>query len=397
MKEVFSLDQTTAQAMVTSPVGIMALVSLMIAFSLHVQRYKTFQKLGPAITCIIAGIILSNTKILPFNCETYGTFFKYGIPLTLTMFLLSVNIKEWIKLAQKPLIAMLFACISVCFMATVAGMWLAPKLPEGWKIAGMFVGTYTGGSSNLTAIGTGLEVSPTTFGAANAADYALGIPLTILLFALPGLFMNSQKLQKWWPYKLSKSELYDEQARSIYEAKEWSVNDVAMLFMLGFLVNAGATWVASFFGKGVTGAVRVVCITTFALALAQIEPIRKTRGSREMGIFISMFYLAAIGLGIDIKQFLEAAPLITFMCAIVSIGCLILHLTLCRLFKIPYEYVIASITASIADGTTSALVCASANWTGIIGTAIVLGAIGNALGNYMGIGVAFFVKSFCGL
>ena len=35
----------------------------------------------------------------------------------------------------------------------------------------MFVGTYTGGSSNLTAIAVGLDASKNTIASANAADY----------------------------------------------------------------------------------------------------------------------------------------------------------------------------------------------------------------------------------
>mgnify|MGYP003177996546 CR=1 FL=1 len=37
----------------------------------------------------------------------------------------------------------------------------------------MFVGTYTGGSSNLTAIAVGLDASKNTIASANAADYVM--------------------------------------------------------------------------------------------------------------------------------------------------------------------------------------------------------------------------------
>ena len=61
----------------------------------------------------------------------------------------------------------------------------ANKIDEGWKVAGMFVGTYTGGSSNLTAIAVGLDASKNTIASANAADYVVGIPTLILMFATP--------------------------------------------------------------------------------------------------------------------------------------------------------------------------------------------------------------------
>ena len=49
----------------------------------------------------------------------------------------------------------------------------------------MFVGTYTGGSSNLTAIAVGLDASKNTIASANAADYVVGIPTLILMFCHP--------------------------------------------------------------------------------------------------------------------------------------------------------------------------------------------------------------------
>lgn len=383
--------------LITTPIGIVCIVSVMVALTLYLQKYKLFQRLGPAITCIIIGIILSNTKVMPFEHETYSVFFTYGIPLTMTMFLLSVDFKEWLKLAKAPLISMLLACISVFVMAVVSGILFAHKIPEGWKIAGMFVGTYTGGSSNLSAIGTGLEATPTAFAAANAADYVIGIPLMILLFALPNIFTRNEKIRKAWPYSVPESELIDESAGSFYDSKEWSISDISMLFMLGFVVNAVATKLSGYFPGTIAGAMRIILITTIALILAQFKFARKIRGGQELGLFISLFYLAAIGLAIDIKQFLGSAPLITAMCAFTCIGALALHLLLSRAFKLPYQHVIASISASIVDGPTAALVVSSANWSGLIGTAIVLGAIGNAVGNYLGLGVAYLIKAIHGL
>ena len=56
------------------------------------------------------------------------------------------------KLSKEPVIALASAIFSVCVAALVFGVLFANKIDEGWKVAGMFVGTYTGGSSNLTAI-----------------------------------------------------------------------------------------------------------------------------------------------------------------------------------------------------------------------------------------------------
>lgn len=69
-------------------------------------------------------------------------------------------------LNRNSIIALASAAVSVCLMAFVFGVLFASKIDEGWKIAGMFVGTYTGGSSNLTAIAVGLDAAKGTIAAA---------------------------------------------------------------------------------------------------------------------------------------------------------------------------------------------------------------------------------------
>lgn len=383
--------------LISSPTGLLAGIAAMVAVSLLLQKVKFFKSIGPALTCIILGILLSNLNILPHSADTFNPFFTYAIPLALTMFLLSVDFKEWVKLSRQPLFAMFLAVLSVSVVAIVAGLALAPKIDEGWKIAGMFVGTYTGGSSNLAAIGTGLEVKPTTFATANAADYVIGIPMIVFFFAVPALIARSKTFQKLWPYSLKEHELFGGDETQLLAQREWSVIDIAVLFALGFAVTAVSTHIAGYFDKTVAGAVRIISVTTLSLVLAQFKPIRQIKGSMDLGLFVSLFYLAAIGLAIDLKEFLGSAPLVTLYCFFVCVGSLLLHTALCRLFKISYQHTLISIVASIADGTTSALVASSGGWSGIIGTAVILGAIGNALGNYLGIGVAYFLKTLLGL
>jgi len=53
--------------------------------------------------------------------------------------------------------------------------------------------------------------------------------------------------------------------------------------------------------------------------------------------------------------------------------------------------------ASIADGSTAALVAASSQWQSLVSVGVVLGAIGAAIGNYLGISLAYFLKAAIGL
>ncbi|GFZ84467.1 beta-carotene 15,15'-monooxygenase [Compostibacillus humi] len=386
-------------ALFTSTESLLAIMAITVALGFYLQRFKPFKMFGPALIVIIISIILANTRVVPFGAEVYGVIATYAVPLSIALMLLSVDIKAMLKLSKKPLFAMLIAAISVAFVTFIAGLIFAPMIDEGWKIAGMFVGTYTGGSSNLTAIGYGLNASPTTFAAANAADYVIGIPTLILMFAFPAIAAKSKWFQKVWPYSLKANELEggtEESEDQFLEEKKWSIQHIAWSFGIAFVIVALATALSGLFPDTFQSAAKILLVTTIAVAIAQLEPVKKLKGNLDLGLFVALFFLTIIGYMVNIQDFLSSTVVIALFCFVVIVFTLLVHAIVCRLFKIDYQYVIISIVASIADGTTSALVAASAKWKALVSIAVVLGVIGSVLGNYLGIGTAYLIKALIG-
>lgn len=376
----------------SNPGSILAVMTLMIALGFYLQRYKAIKSLGPALTIIIMGIILSNLKVVPVSTELYGTISTYAIPVSMTIMLMSVDLKEMTKLSREPLIAIFVAVLTVSIMAFLFGLVFAEKISEGWKVAGMFVGTYTGGSANLTAIGTGLNVSRQTLAAANAADYVIGVPTLIFMFALPAILKNSKKFKKLWPYHVEESELEDCQNEEFMESKEWSIKDIAWMLAIGFVVTEVSTILAGYFNSSFSSAARILLVTTISIIIAQLKPVKKLKGNLDLGLFVALFFLCTIGFSVDIKEFLGSTFTITLYCFSIIFTSFVFHLGITRLLKIKYQYVILSIVGAIADGPTSALVAASAKWNSLVSVAVVMGVIGGVLGNYAGISVAYAIK-----
>ena len=52
-------------SLITSTQGLLFIILLMVAFSLWLQKFKVFKSLGPVLTVVVIGIILSNTHIVP--------------------------------------------------------------------------------------------------------------------------------------------------------------------------------------------------------------------------------------------------------------------------------------------------------------------------------------------
>lgn len=381
------------EGFITSTTGLLAVMTAMVATALYCQKLKFFSKFGPAIIVIVMGLILSNAGIVPRSAPVYGVVMEYAVYVSIAMILLDVHLKSLLKLSKQPLLAMAFAVLSVGLVTILAGLYFAPGIEEGWKIAGMFVGTYTGGSGNLTAIGLGLNASPEAFALANAADYIVGLPSMVLFFALPQILKNSKWFQRHWPYKFSEQELLEETNEDRFlGSKQWSITEISILFAIGFLLVWASSSLSTFFPATYQSAARILIITTLSIILAQFKQVRSINGNKDLGMFMALFFLCVIGFLVDIGGFFNNTLEIALYCGVIIFGSLMLHILLCRLFKIKYEYVLLSIMAAVADGSSAGILAAASGWESLIGIGILLGVIGGVLGNYVGIPLAYFLK-----
>ena len=377
--------------------SMLAVILCMVAAAFWAQRFKPLKLIGPALLIIITGIILVNLNIVTGSCELYGVIQTYCIPLSTSLYLLNVDFKKIVKMSKQPLMSIGSAVFSVCLVTIVFGSIFAGQIDEGWKVAGMFVGTYTGGSSNLTAIATGLNASGSTIAAANAADYVVGMPTMVLMFAAPALMKNSKKFQKFWPYSFTQEELEgDGSHQELMGTEEWSIKDIAILMAISTTVVAVSTKLSTFMSADFASAGRILLISTLSILVAQIPAVRRVKGAMNLGLFFGMMFLAVVGISVNIKGFLGSAFTITLFCFCVIAGSLILHLAVTRLLKIRYEYVLLGIVGAIADGTTSALVASGAKWKSLISIGMLMGIIGAVCGKYVGIAVAYIIRSIVG-
>lgn len=380
-----------------SSASMLAVILCMIALAFWLQMFKGFKTLGPALIVIILGIILVNLKIVPGYCDVYGAISIYCIPISMSLYLLNVDLKKILQMSKQPLLSIASAVFSVSLVAVLFGVLLGGKINEGWKVAGMFVGTYTGGSSNLTAIATGLNASADTIAAANAADYVIGMLTLILMFAAPAILKNSKKFQKLWPYSFTDEELEgDGETKELMEAEEWGIKDIAILLAIATSIVAVSTKLSEFFSADFASAGRILLISTLSIIVSQIPAVRKLKGAMNLGLFFGMMFLAVVGFSVDIRGFLGSALNITLLCFCVILSSIILHLVITRLLKIKYEYVLLGIVGAIADGTTSALVASGAKWKSLISIGLLMGIIGGVCGNYFGIAVAYLVRMIIG-
>ena len=87
----------------SSESALLLVIFLMVAVGFWLQRFKVFKVLGPALTVIVTGIILSNLKIVPVSSPTYDAISSYCVPLSVSICLLSLDLRQMKKIVKQKL------------------------------------------------------------------------------------------------------------------------------------------------------------------------------------------------------------------------------------------------------------------------------------------------------
>ena len=154
-----------------------------------IERQRWAQKLGAIILCYTAGLILGNAGLIPDSLgSVQTTLAEISIALALPMLLFTLNIKEWSAMAGKAMLSLVFATTSVVTIASIFYFLYADNNSiQSSHLAAMSVGVYTGGTANLAAIKSGLDVPNDLYLLFHSFDTVLGAiyMLFMVSFAIP--------------------------------------------------------------------------------------------------------------------------------------------------------------------------------------------------------------------
>ncbi len=391
-------DGDTLRAVFTSPLSVIAALVAIIALSEWLSRRGWFRYLGAALLVILFTAIAINTRIIPpYGAEmpVYGAIFKYIAPLGIFWLLLLVDLKSVLRVGGPILGLFLLGSLGTA-LGVVVGHW-AVGGGEAFgelhaALAGMFTGTYTGGSVNFNAIALEYRVNeqPALYGGAAAVDNAMTTIWMIACVALPRL------LAGFWPKPRVAAETADAHLPVDDEIETTSIFDMSIIITLGVAGVAVSDWLAAVIEDGTGIAIPATLIlTTVALITAQIPAVKRLRGARLLGLFAVYLFLAVIGTLCDLEAVVrmgELAPALSvFVCILVAVHALVVF-GAARLMRIDLDTASVASQANIG-GSTSALALARSLGRGDLELpAILIGAVGLVVGNYLG----FFVAEMLG-
>ncbi|MDQ6758010.1 MAG: DUF819 family protein, partial [Bacteroidota bacterium] len=309
---------------ITNNVYVAAILLLLIVFAEWLAPKKHFKYLGSALIIILAAAVLANLHVIPSSYNApplYDGIFTYVAPLAIFFLLLTVKLKD-LRKAGLPMLSMFLLGAACSVAGVVIGYYIiAPQhhgVESAFAVAGMFTGTYTGGSANLNAVALqyGVIKNGTLFAAINAADNIITTTWIIITLVLPVV------LQRWFPRKIKTSAAGSKEENMLQplDTKEAvSVMGISLLLAMG----TASLFISQLISTYIPAVPSILILTTFALGLAQVPAVHKIKGTNILGYFMVLLFLAVVGAYCDVAALIKngevAMILLAWVTAIVFI------------------------------------------------------------------------------
>ncbi len=372
---------------------VAAVLCLLVALAEWLSRRKYFQYLGSALIVILAAAVLANLGLLPSSRNApplYDGIFNYLAPLAIFFLLLDVKLRDLRQAGLPMLLLFVLGAAGTIAGALVGYYLLAPQdhgVDKAFAVAGMYTGTYIGGSVNLNAVALQYQVgkSGTLFAAINAADNIITTIWIIATIVLPRL------LQQLWPRRLPAPVVAQAGPVELEARERTNVLDFSMLLALGL----GSLFLSHLLSRWLPSIPAVLTLTTLALILAQLPIVQRLGGAKVLGYFTVLIFLAVVGaycdLGALIANGAVAGTLLLWVTIIVAIHALFLF-GIGGLLKQDWAILAVASNANIGGATSAGVLATAIGRADLRLPGILAGSLGNALGTYAGVTIALYLR-----
>lgn len=384
--------------------GFLMLLIIIVPFLviLASEKNKFMSTMGPVFLCYLLGFLLQ--FLLPPSSAPMS-FSEVLIPLAIPLILFGANFSQLKKLAKPVGTSMLLSVISILVISSSAFFIFRYLVDDASKISGMLVGLYTGGTPNLMAIGVALDVPETTIILTNTADLvAGGIYFLLLISIIPKIYGLFLKPFSSLAVKAGGDDDYatapELQKRSLWSGLQ-DFNGItivnffknqALLFLLAIIAFALSIGLALALTGTLHVAIIMLGVTSFGVVGSFFKKIRRLPGSYETGKYLILMFSFAIGLSFDLSLVTRSTLNMLIMLFYVQFGTVILHALISFIFRIDRDTTIITSTACIFGPAFIIPVADALKNKEIILPGLILGILGYAIGNYLGISLALLLN-----
>jgi len=340
-----------------------------------------------------AGLITS-ANVLAFKIyKLRDVLMSATILLAIPLLLFSSNVRQWKQLAGKTLASLFLGLIAVVVVIVLGYLIFYTKGSKDlWKVAGMLVGVYTGGTPNLAALKMMLNVDADTYILTHTYDLVVGI------FYLAFLMTFGQKIIRWFlpkfPVALDKVGAKNSDGQDPF----WGIlkRDKFFPLLKAYGVTLAIFAIAGILSMLVPGrlmmVVVILTITTLGILVSLIPSLNRIDKTFESGMYLILIFSLVVSSMADIRNFSGLAPGLFAYITMAVFGSLLLHVLLSRLFKVDADTTMITSVAFICSPPFVPVVAGALGNRHIIVSGITIGLFGYAIGNYLGFLVAQALK-----
>ena len=382
--------------MIQDPLALAGLITGVTALGFWLEgRFQWARRAGASLLIIFFGALLSNLDLVPASSSVYGIITGPVTSLAIVWLLLAVDLRDVLAAGPRLPLAFGLAVVSTSVGALTAILSFGGAFPEeGWKLAGVVTGTYSGGGLNFVAVGREVGLSESMFAAATAADNvvtALWIGATLMLPIWLKRFYPPRPEVTPPAETSSDGEATDRPANPFLAEVLLQPVHLLTLLTLGF----GFLLTANLVSEHVGGP-SILWLTSLALAAGQLPAIRSLKGSLQLGLIALNLFFVVIGIASRIAEILRVGPeVFYFMVVTIAIHGILVYGG-GRLLKLDVETLSVASQAAVGGPSTAMALSVFRDWKDLALPGTLVGLLGYAVGNYAGLMIAAWVRTWGG-
>lgn len=376
---------------ITNPLGILLVTSLGIAASYWLEgRFRWARRVGNVIIVIALGGLLSNIGVVPFESPVYDETMRTGIPISIALLLLRLDIKDLRQLDSKCILYFFICCVGTIVGAVTAHLAFGGLIgEESWKLSGQLTASYIGGGENAVAVGTALEVTKELFSSTFAADNIL--TAIWMLVCLSGPIGLGRFFSTTTPLEISDAPKE--------HSKPFTVGEFLPSVAYSIATAGVILWVSQTIGDTIKSQgwtswnTKIIWVTTLALLVAQTPLKKHFKVSYLLGTIIFSYFFFSMGAISSLQEVINYGPKVfVYVTTVVAVhGVIVLGVG--KLIRADLPRLLTASQATIGGPATAAALAEANGWPHLVIPGILMGILGYATANYMGFVIAFLMKA----
>jgi uncharacterized membrane protein len=369
-----------------------ALWSILIAlagFGFWCERYPWGRKYSGVMLLITAAIILANLRIIPTSAPAYDAVWTYLVPIAIPLLLFEADLKRIIRESGPTLIAFVIGAAAV-IAGAVIGISFLDLGPNEAELAGIFTGTYIGGSLNFAAVAqaSGMQ-DGSMLAAAVAADNVVTNLHFLLIIFLPGIAWLTTRYPT---HHMDTAEQFTGESHArLHRIADLNIAGLLAALALAFMLAAIGKALAELVGKP-QFAILVTTAVTLVLATLLPRQVRKLSGHGEAGNVMMFIFLASIGATADIWELIAIGPVLFIFASVIIIVHLIILFGVGKVLKLDLAELAMASAVCIGGPASAAALASAKGWRDLLTPGVLAGSFGYAAGSFIGVGVVEWLR-----